>query len=58
VHDLLRRLTTIEMAPKILPVWSLAMLLLTIHTTTGRFAFAGSWTSSATNALVVGAGII
>jgi len=39
MHDLFRRLTTIEMPPQILPVWCLAMLLLTIHTTTGGFAF-------------------
>lgn len=52
VHDDIRRLTTIEARR------DLAVLLLTLVTTSGRFSLARGWTTTAANALVVRCGII
>lgn len=52
VHDDIRSLTTIEASR------DLAVLLLTLVTTSGSFTLAGSWTTTTADALVVRCGII
>lgn len=52
MHDNLRRLTTIE------PRRDLPVLILTLMTTTGRLSLPRSGTTTASDLLVVGAGVI
>lgn len=52
MHFLVRGLATIESS------WYFAVLLLTVHTTARRLAFAGRWTTTFSDLFAVGAWIV